>query len=250
MRFTSSGRCVQGKKPYYEDHYCIGSHVEEGAMSCYTYRHTDRFFPEFGLLVAVADGIGEPTAASYASQTALDLLQRQFYSERRTGAAWDDLAGCLKRYLDETQSQLLAKLSEMPGYANAGTSIAGIALMPPNLLVVFNVGDSRVLRTSGGSIRCLTVDSAPFGGGNLTQAQIGPEKAWAAGERYLLCSSSLHGGGRGLTVAEVKEALLADEDIRFLGEVIALKGYVKDPSDNCTGVAVCITEEDAESMTQ
>jgi serine/threonine protein phosphatase PrpC len=159
MRITAAGLSHRGTvRPSNEDHYCLGAFVEQEAFTSLTLDTSSTTFAQYGLLAAVADGMGGYAGGSLASRVALETLSAGFYGERRSGCTAEQLAASLQRYLEQTRQVLAHVLQRSPEYAQAGTTLAGIALMPPDIMAVFHAGDSRVLRAAAGYLRPLTVD--------------------------------------------------------------------------------------------
>ena len=84
----------------------------------------------------------------------------------------------------EAAQARVAEVLQRANLKEAGTTLAGLALFEPNDLIVFHVGDSRVLRISGGYARALTVDHTPVGNdvasGRMTEGQALEDKAGSA----------------------------------------------------------------------
>lgn len=269
MRIRAAGLSSRGSRLENEDHYCIGQYVGQGQLYSVEYDCDSRSFRDYGLLFAVADGIGAYVGGAYASKSALLALQHQFYGEKRTGCSWASLAGCLQRYLRAVQSGLLEALSEKPGLTDAGTTLAGVALMPPDLLVVFHTGDSRVLRASAGFVRALTVDhtvlgqdiasgriteleasqnpellrlTRALGAGDLFGLEVGEERSWAPSDRFMLCTDGFHGVGSGLTRNGIRRSLVSELDTTALVKDLLAEALAADGRDNATLVLVDIED--------
>lgn len=265
MRIHAAGLSSRGSRPENEDHYCIGQRVGQGMLYSVEHDSDSDSFQDYGLLAAVADGIGGYAGGSYASKSALVALQHLFYGEKRTGCSWEEFAGYMRRYLSSVQSQLMTALSAKPDLSEAGTTLAGIALMPPDLLVVFHVGDSRVLRASAEFVRTLTVDHTVLGedlaSGRITEreasqnpellrltralgaggrgdVEIGAERSWDAGDRFLICSDGFHGVGRGLRQSVIRQSLTSGLDAASLVKDLVDLSLRADGRDNSTLVIV------------
>lgn len=267
MRICAAGLSCRGARPENQDHYCIGQRVGQGLLYSVEYDRDSESFRDYGLLAAVADGMGGYAGGAYASKAALLALQDLFYGEKRTGCSWEEFAGCVRRYLSAVQSRLLQALSEKPGFGEAGTTVAGITLMPPDLLVVFHAGDSRVLRASGGFVRALTVDhtgigqdiasgrisehdayqvpellglTRALGAGGRAEVEIGLEKSWAPGDRFIIASDGFHGVGKGLSNSAIRRALTYELDTAAQVKRLMAQSLLADGRDNSTLVMVDI----------
>ena len=105
------------------------------------------------LIALIADGMGGHPAGEVASR---------FAAERLTGelphACSSDEA--LRKALLRVNRELIAKARTEPGRIGMGTTIAGVAVLPAEV-VVFNVGDSRVYRVDQGVIEQVSIDDVP-----------------------------------------------------------------------------------------
>ena len=161
-------------------------------------------------LFAVADGMGGHGAGDLASRLAVDTLtaagRQRPLSPEGVLAALDGANRAIVTY---------------EGARGMGTTITGLALLETSggdHLMVFNVGDSRVYRLSGGQLEQVTVDHSEVQelvkAGVITrdQARIHPRRNivtralgtmpasrpdyWllpaVAGDRYLICSDGLY----------------------------------------------------------
>ncbi|MFD3922198.1 PP2C family protein-serine/threonine phosphatase [Streptomyces sp. NPDC058595] len=165
------------------------------------------FPPGSPLVVAVADGIGGQPAGEVAS----GLVVRHLASLGPTL----DSEQAVRDALDVCNHAVYAAADRDPELATMGTTVAGVVVLAKELLV-FNVGDSRVLDVSpngpgeggGASLRRVSVDdSPPLAPGRRTTSvitralggaprfsRIAPHVSTApltAGERYLVCTDGL-----------------------------------------------------------
>lgn len=161
-------------------------------------------------LFAVADGMGGHGAGDLASRLAIDTMT---------------VAGRLRPLSVEGVLDALdganRAIVTYEGVRGMGTTITGLALLEipgGDRLMIFNIGDSRVYRLSGGQLEQLTVDHSEVQelvqAGVITrdQARIHPRRNivtralgtsppsrpdyWllgaSAGDRYLICSDGLY----------------------------------------------------------
>ena len=257
-----------------DDHFCVGSWVEQGAAASLQIGADAAWFRDYGLLCAVADGMGGYEGGALASRVMLEALSGLFYAEKRAGADAAALRESVQKCFDGARRVLEHALRREPQLAQAGTTLAGIALLPPDVLVVFHVGDSRVLRWSGGYARALTIDHSPVAAdilaGRLSEEaaaalpiasqitrslgiegdgtlEIGDEAVWKTGESFLLGSDGWHGLGRGLSQRAVRDALRDQPDARPAAMVQSLvsQAVQHDGQDNATLVMVSLHEDEA-----
>ncbi|UKY51288.1 PP2C family protein-serine/threonine phosphatase [Streptomyces inhibens] len=151
------------------------------------------------LVVAVADGIGGQPAGEVASA----LTVRQLAS---CGPSLDS-EQAVRDALNLCNHAVYAAAGRDPELITMGTTVAGAVVLSESLLV-FNVGDSRVLDATEHGLRQVSVDdSPPLAPGRrttslVTQALGGaPEfsaitphvmtSPLSAGDRYLVCTDGL-----------------------------------------------------------
>ncbi|MFJ8076308.1 PP2C family protein-serine/threonine phosphatase [Streptomyces sp. NPDC096176] len=104
------------------------------------------------LVVAVADGIGGQPGGEVASA----LVARQLAS---FGPSLDS-EDAVRDVLSACNHAVYAAADHDPALTTMGTTVAGAVVLEESLLV-FNVGDSRVLDASGDVLRRLSVDDSP-----------------------------------------------------------------------------------------
>ena len=269
MRIEVAGFSYRGTvRESNQDFYCIGPFVEQQGLMHWSLDDASATFTQYGLLASVADGMGGYAGGATASRVALETLSALFYSERREGCGKEEFAGALAGYLDRTQRTLATLLARAPALHDAGTTLAGVALLPPDLLVVFHAGDSRVLRAAAGYVRPLTIDHTPLGpdiaAGRLTEEEAAQrpdalhltralglggdarvecqtDLTWASGSTFLLGSDGWHGVGRGLSRAAIQAAIRADHPPAALAQSLVEDAVTADGSDNATVVVVALS---------
>lgn len=104
------------------------------------------------LVVAVADGIGGQPGGEVASA----LVVRHLASY---GPSLDD-EEAVRDVLNVCNEAVYAAADRDPSLTTMGTTVAGVVVLDESLLV-FNVGDSRVLDASADDLRRLSVDDSP-----------------------------------------------------------------------------------------
>lgn len=254
-----------------DDHYCIGPFVEQSPLTSLSFDADSALYRQYGLLAAVADGMGGYTGGGFASRVTLETLSALFYSERHDGASPEEFCACLQRYLEQTQHAVSGALQRTSEYREAGTTLAGIALLPPDISIVFHVGDSRVLRAAAGYVQPLTVDHTPVGedvaSGRLTEDEAAAiptaqqltrslgiqgdaEIAWkvihsaTAGHHFLLGTDGWHGLGRGLSRQEIQTLVRHGGTAEMLARTMIQQAIASGSDDNATVVVVHCTEDD------
>ncbi|MFD5396257.1 PP2C family protein-serine/threonine phosphatase [Streptomyces sp. NPDC127097] len=150
------------------------------------------------LVVAVADGIGGQPAGEVASSLAVRQLAALGPSLDTEEAVRDALNLC---------NDAVYAAGRGPELNTMGTTVAGAVVLAESLLV-FNVGDSRVLDATADGLRQVSVDDSPplspgrrttslvtqALGGTMDFSAITPhvrEAPLSAGDRYLVCTDGL-----------------------------------------------------------
>ncbi|MFC7265111.1 PP2C family protein-serine/threonine phosphatase [Streptomyces lutosisoli] len=153
------------------------------------------------LVVAVADGLGGQPGGDVASALVVRRIAAIGPALSSEDAVRDALNACNRAVYE------VAGGDEGSEFATMGTTVAGVVVQPDSLLV-FNVGDSRVLAASRDGLRQVSVDDSPplepgqrttsivtqcLGGApgysaihpHVTAASLSP------GDRYLICTDGL-----------------------------------------------------------
>lgn len=107
----------------------------------------------WGILLAVADGMGGVSGGALASRTSLEALSEAFYAE--PGAETPER---LQRGVAVANSRVFRQASESPELKGMGTTMSAVALQD-DLAYIAQVGDSRVYHISShGKLSQLTED--------------------------------------------------------------------------------------------
>lgn len=109
---------------------------------------------ERGALFVVADGMGGPGGGAVASNLTTNEFARLYYNlPSHDSEAADRIHQAL-----ETVNEAVRRKSTEIGIRGMGTTIAGLTLLPDRTVLVFNVGDSRVYRLRGRSLKMVSRD--------------------------------------------------------------------------------------------
>ena len=119
----------------------------------------DDFLAAYGMLFAVADGIGGASAGAVASRLALTAFDAQFYSHQKGADMSAAVVTALEAAGDRANKTIQYVAENRPGCAGMGCTIAGVCLMPHGY-VIFHAGDSRVYRFRNGFAKQLTSDDS------------------------------------------------------------------------------------------
>ena len=251
-----------------DDWFCLARNVLQNDCAQLEFDGSSAAFCDYGLLCAVADGIGGYEGGARAAQIALQTLGEQIYARKRGGLSANEVVESLQAdfaVMRETLGETL-RAENLP---EAGTTLAGLLLLPPDIAVKFWCGDSRILRASGGYVRALTVDHAPLardvaqGITSEQEAADSPlsskisrslgvkgdgriecdgETKWERGDRFLLVTDGFHGLGRGLDLARLRAQLARVEGLapRARVEQLVAAAAEADGKDNVTVVEIGI----------
>lgn len=140
-----------------EDHILIGRFIKNRGGLGISFDHDDDFLPTYGMVFAVADGIGGETGGAIASKLALTALERQFYSVEKSAQGINPFLEALQAAAGRANETILKVASSKPELSRMGCTLSGICLTPEGYLV-FNAGDSRVYRCRDGVLKLLTDD--------------------------------------------------------------------------------------------
>ncbi len=183
------------------------------------------FFRRYGLLVAVADGLGGHQGGEIASQL---LLERLAAGAVRlpiaAGAA--ATAAAIAQLVQAAHAELLHQGELNPDLAGMGSTLAGVLLSGQHQ-VCFHLGDSRVYRWREGALNQMTIDHAGPVPGVVTRcAGGGPgarcepevqEFSLLPGDSLLLCSDGLPAAlGRPEIVEVLQQAASPGQAVRQL----------------------------------
>ncbi|RYX83808.1 hypothetical protein EON83_12720 [bacterium] len=231
------------KRTKNDDCYVIGPFVEREHLTALQMATHSRVACDYGLLVAVADGLGGYAGGALASQTVLDAFAAHFAAYKRD----DNCAAQLERFGDIANRALTRALGANEEFSQAGTTLVGLCFLPMGELFVFHCGDSRAIRFVGGVGCPLTCDhAAPSGGLTRSFGLVGDTRLevaslhWQLGDTFLLCSDGLHGENRGLDLQTLSETLRENENVPVaeLTSYLVQEAVERDGRDNVTGIIV------------
>jgi protein phosphatase len=129
----------------------------------------DSFSTEEGLgLYVVADGMGGHLAGEVASQVAVEMINKSFRKWMEKSIPHDQLFGLPDESLSLTGNYIQSSIKlankivyelamNYEQYHGMGTTVAAIHVTP-SMIVVANVGDSRIYLVRGGTIEQLSKD--------------------------------------------------------------------------------------------
>lgn len=210
---TICGKTDIGKKRHHnEDTFIIGNIIENESEICLDIPLGTSFIKNYGLLVAVADGMGGHNAGEAASDLALNLLSRQLMSARKDRVQSDEIMNLLRNSIVSAHEAIYNMSIKNPEYSGMGTTIAGLFFCK-DTLYTFHAGDSRVYRLRNGGLFQMTKDHS------LVQAlvdtgQITMEELYQHPQKNVITNSL--GGGDSKCEPELTDKYGYFEDDTFL----------------------------------
>ncbi|NIA12521.1 MAG: hypothetical protein GWP08_00475 [Nitrospiraceae bacterium] len=142
-----------------EDHILLGRFVKNRGGMGLRIQDGDDFLAAFGLLLAVADGVGGEAGGSTASRAGLNALEARFYGVEKCEDACAVATRALHDAAGEANRSILDLAAKRPELTGMGATLAGVCLLPGAYLV-FHAGDSRVYRFRNGALKQLTNDDS------------------------------------------------------------------------------------------
>lgn len=200
-----------------EDHLLVGRLVKNRGWLSLSLSGEDDFIHDYGLLLAVADGMGGENGGETASRLTLVTLDREFHTTMK-GAGDEDFRRQLAASVDAANRAVMHAAEVNPALLNMGTTLSGICLTPSRHWQ-FHCGDSRIYRSRNRMLKLLTVDdtvaerNARLGlvqtsdvlasqaahlltnciGRMSSTCHFEPMPVVEVGDRFLICSDGLHG---------------------------------------------------------
>ena len=141
-----------------EDHILVARFIKNHGRIWMSIDGEDDFLARYGILLAVADGVGGEAGGAVASQLALTTVERHFYGVEKAGRQLDGFAEVLKDAAVRANETILSVAAGNLELAGMGCTLTGICLTPEGHLI-FNAGDSRVYRYRNGLLPLTTDDS-------------------------------------------------------------------------------------------
>lgn len=258
---SETGRVREANEDSFALHGVVG---RSGSVSLRATTESE-MFRRFGLLLAVADGMGGSAGGAEASRIVLARLSELYYARPRGGCGAEEFVSELRECVRGAAGALAAAAAEDRSLVDAGTTLCAMALQASGRMALLWAGDSRGVWVTAGSARQLTSDHTPQaasadGSSGESSAvpnqaiyryvdaraacsvDVAPEATWVAGERYALGTDGWHGSGRGLpwdgVVRVMREAATPEAACE---EMVAVAVEV-DGSDNATALVVWCEE--------
>lgn len=205
-------------RPANEDHILMGRFVKNRGGFGLCFSSDDDFLAAYGIVFAVADGVGGERGGATASRVALSALDAQFYSAEKGENPVEACRASIEAGAARANETVLRMAGRQPELAGMACTLAGICLTGMGGLV-FHAGDSRVYRFRNSALKQLTQDdslamaTAESGRMTIPEAEASPAAgtitncvgsrsfkltvhdlaALRHGDRLLICSDGLHG---------------------------------------------------------
>ncbi len=219
MIFDAYGLTEAGPvRPANEDYILMGRFVKNRGGLSLRFPADDDFLAAYGIVFAVADGVGGERGGATASRVALSAFETQFYSAEKGEAPIEACRASIEASAARANETVLRMAAHQPELVGMACTLAGICLIGAGGLV-FHAGDSRVYRFRNGALKQLTQDdslamaTAESGRMTIPEAEASPAAgtitncigsrsftltihdlaALRHGDRLLICSDGLHG---------------------------------------------------------
>jgi len=154
--FDICGATHQGRvRQRNEDHILVGRFIKNSGQLNLAFSGDDDFVARYGMLLAVADGIGGVAGGEMASRLALLTLEKAFYAVMKPDA--EAMVPVLRQAADHANSSIREAAAKRKEYADMGSTLSGVCLMGERYWM-FNAGDSRVYRYRNGLLKPLSND--------------------------------------------------------------------------------------------
>jgi protein phosphatase len=171
MRVETASRTDIGRSGKERNEDAVGLHIPTDA----------ELLARYGILLAVADGVGGAPRGDEASRIAVETLLKTYYE----ALADIPIAQRLKEAFAKANAAVMAA-DEVPSYRHMCTTLVAAALFPDRA-VFANVGDSRgyVIPSPAGAACQVTVDHSEVQE-MVEQGLITPEEAQVASNRNII----------------------------------------------------------------
>ena len=136
----------------------LGRHIKNAGWYAMSLSEDDDFMQGYGLLLAVADGVGGEAGGAVASRFGLGAFDVQFYGlEKRGDSPLETVRESLLAAGERANKTILSLAANRSDLTGMGCTLAGVALMGRSWLF-YCAGDSRVYRMRDGALKQLTRD--------------------------------------------------------------------------------------------
>jgi len=196
------GRSDVGKKrDYNEDVFLIGNVIENASPIYMEIPIHSSFIRNYGLLLAVADGMGGHNAGEVASDVSLNLLSRRMMATRKDRLKAEEIVDMLRDSIMTAHEAILNMSNLSAEHRGMGTTIAGLYFHADNLYT-FHAGDSRVYRFRNKALFQITKDHS-FVQSLIDMGQLDRRDSYSHPQKNVITNSL--GGGNDRCEPEVSD---------------------------------------------
>jgi len=241
MKLIICGRSDVGKKrDHNEDVFLIGNAIENISPIYTEIPIESLFIRTYGLLLAVADGMGGHNAGEVASDISLNLLTRRMIAIRKDRLKAEEIVDMLRDSIMTAHEEILNMSNSSPEHHGMGTTIAGLYFHGENLYT-FHAGDSRVYRFRNGVLFQITKDHS-FVQSLIDIGQLNREDSYSHPQKNVITNSL--GGGTDKCEPEVTDKYSYFDNDIFLICSDGLSDMVDEKSlENILGSAGTIVQK-------
>ena len=245
-----------------EDHILLGRFIKNRGGLGMQLARDDDFLERYGMLFAVADGVGGSRGGHTASCMALETFQAQYYGATRDTRSLEAVGDALRDAGTRANTTLLQLAANRPDLAGLGCTLAGVCLTPDGYWV-FHAGDSRVYRYRNGALKQLTEDDSLTGiavaagymthrdaeqsearnaitncvGSGSFRLTLRREPALQPGDWTIICSDGLHGA---VKYDECEAIISASPSAKQAGMKLVDEAIERGGHDNVSVITVLV----------
>ncbi len=227
-----------------EDHILVGRIIKNRGGMSLSLSCDDDFLSAYGLLFAVADGIGGARAGEVASRLALQVFDHHFYSFVKASIEETSFVDALTASGKRANDAILQMSAARQECSDMGCTLSGVCLTLSGY-VFFSAGDSRVYRFRR-YLQQLTEDDTVTAQavrlGSMTR-----EEAEVSNQRHSLINS-LGSSSFQLRVSQVKELrdgerlLISSDGLHDLVPLSLIETILKAYADSGQAVQALVEE--------
>lgn len=243
-----------------EDCLLVGGLLQRDGFVDVTVDVESMLFERYGLLCAVADGMGGHQGGALASRLALEALALETFDLAPRCTSKEDLGNELASRIGNIHRMLITRGEADDELRGMGTTLAA-AFFRPSQLILATVGDSRTYRFREGYLMQVTVDQAVSIGGEVTggpvnrrvltnsigggsgldcRPEIDSDISFKPGDVLLICTDGL---AEAVEECRIRDLLRKIKQLRFAAESLIEMARDQRAADNVT-VLLASFEED------
>jgi protein phosphatase len=250
-----------------EDCFLIAGIVENQSPVRIELDSSSRFFFDYGVLVALADGMGGHRAGETASRTALDIVSKHLMASLKSGQTREIITQEIHDAIVSADRTLCELSAQHPSLSGMGSTLVGMLIRPEGYYI-FHAGDSRLYRFRDGYLNQFTKDHSlvqelidagkmsvedreafarrnvitnSLGGGTVPRCrpEIRSDLLLVSDDCFLLCSDGLT---ECVPLAAIEEILREDKDTGAIVSELITSAKQRGAADNVTVIMVKLSE--------